>query len=123
MAGGRREGDSYDWIDNLGRTSPRSRTSELENLAVGQRVMTIFRLVAFEKDRHLTMTLGDDRPSSLLGRLAVSYVIEGRDGESPSRLLVKLAGPRVPSALLRWGDLLMMRKQLLTIKHLAETAA
>ena len=48
---------SYDWIDNGGRHSPRSLDPALEHLAVGQRVLTLFRLVEFEPDRHLTMVM------------------------------------------------------------------
>src|SRR5688500_981727 len=46
---------SYDWIDNFGRRSPRELTPGLDALEVGQRVMRIFRLVAFEPGRHLTL--------------------------------------------------------------------
>src|SRR5713101_8113421 len=48
---------SYDWIDNLGRRSPRTLTAGLEHLEVGQRVMTIFEVVSFERDRHLTVVM------------------------------------------------------------------
>src|SRR5213594_4371663 len=45
---------SYDWIDNFGRPSPRELLPGLDAVAVGQRVMTFFELVDFERDRHLT---------------------------------------------------------------------
>ncbi|HJW70978.1 MAG TPA: hypothetical protein VJ829_16630 [Candidatus Binatia bacterium] len=121
---------SYDWIDNLGRPSPRHLTPGLERLAVGQRVMTGFELIEFELDRHLTLVA---RPS--FGRvfgldgLAVSYVVLPR-GAGDSRLVVKLLvrhGPglvgSLVSWLLPWGDLVMMRKQLLNLKQLAEEHA
>jgi len=38
---------SYDWIDNFGRRSPRKLIPGLDNLAVGQTVMTIFELLDF----------------------------------------------------------------------------
>ena len=121
---------SYDWIDNLGRPSPRQLTPGLEQLAVGQRLMTGFELAEFEVDRHLTLVA---RPS--FGRvfgleaLAVSYVVLPRDAGC-SRLLVKVLVRHVPgligslaSWLLPWGDLVMMRKQLLNLKYLAEDHA
>jgi hypothetical protein len=116
---------SYDWIDNWGWQSPRTLIPGLEELAVGQRVMTIFDLVEFERDRHLTVRLRDAR--SLFGDVAGTYLVAPRT-DGPSRLMVKLLVryPRTPllgwlmARLLPWGDLVMMRKQLLTLKALAE---
>ena len=120
---------SYDWIDNLGRQSPRRLTPGLERLAVGQRVMTFFELVAFEPDRHLTLVGSAPGFGAIMGVLALSYVVVPRS-DSSSRLVVKILVryPRGPvgwamRGLLPWGDLVMMRKQLLTLKRLAEAAA
>jgi hypothetical protein len=52
---------SYDWIDNFGRQSPRQLIAGLENLKVGQSVMTIFQLVDFEPNRHVTLLLATER--------------------------------------------------------------
>ncbi len=125
---------SYDWIDNFGRTSPRTLTPRLDALAVGQRVMTIFRLVAFEKDKHLTLELATPASQTLFGQIALTYRVEpssrgtARGTARGTRLVVKMrvrqTGPRlvarVRTQLLAWGDLFMMRKQLLTLKELAE---
>lgn len=115
---------SYDWIDNLGRPSPSSLTPGLEQLAIGQTVMTMFTLAAFEPGQHLT--LQSKALQTVFGDLAVTYAVQSL-GEARSRLLVKLLVhyPRSPLGwlmrlLLPWGDLLMMRKQLLTLKRLAE---
>ena len=48
---------SYDWIDNGGHPSPRELIPGLDQLQVGQSVMTIFQLVDFEPNRHLTLRL------------------------------------------------------------------
>jgi hypothetical protein len=116
---------SYDWIDNLGRRSPRSLTPGLEQLELGQRVMTIFELVAFERDQHLTLRTERFAPG-LWPVVAVSYVLRPLDPRE-TRLLVKLAAELRPGpfgalarALLPWGDLVMMRRQLLNLKALAE---
>jgi hypothetical protein len=119
---------SYDWIDNLGRRSPRTLTPGLEQLEVGQRVMTIFELAEFEHERQLTIRLR--RARVLFGDVAGTYLlVPGERGGC--RLLVKLAmrhSRRLPAWRLRqaampWLDLVMMRKQLLTIKQLAEREA
>lgn len=118
---------SYDWINNLGRRSPRRLIPGLDELAVGQPVMG-FSLVEFEQDRHLTLCGSALGP--LFGAYAVTYLIVPSPGPR-CRLVVKLlmAYPRI--ALLRYpmrrlgplADLIMMRKQLLTLKCLAERQA
>ncbi len=118
---------SYDWIDNFGVRSPRQLTPGLENLAVGQTVMRIFNLVAFERDSHLTVRLKPHSPSTrIFGDVVVTYGIVPR-GDGSCRLLAKLrvGYPRGPIGwltriVLPPGDLVMMRRQLLTLKRLAE---
>lgn len=118
---------SYDWIDNGGRQSPQELTPGVELLEIGQDVMTIFTLTSFKPNEHLTIRL---KPApdvaSLFGDIAASYLIIPK-GESDCRLLVKLVVrySRTPSGrllrrLLPWGDLIMMRRQLLNLKRLAE---
>ena len=111
---------SYDWIDNGGRRSPRELRPGLDRLEVGQRVMSVFELVEFEHDHHLTMVLSRQRSKRMFGDIALSYVV------LPGRVVVKLR-IRQPSRLrahtLAWGDLIMMRKQLKTLKMLMERSA
>jgi hypothetical protein len=119
---------SYDWIDNWGRRSPQEVVPGAEDLEVGQRVMSIFQLVDFEPDRHLTMVLV--RARRAFGDVALSYVVVP-DGADRCRLVVKLLvnhpGPAALRPLVRWfgplGDLVMMRRQLLNLKGLAERDA
>lgn len=119
---------SYDWIDNLGRTSPRELTPGLEDLADGQRVMTIFRLVEHEPGRHITLVL--ERGRRLFGDLAMTYQVEAAPGGG-ARLVAKLVVrrprgqvmARLLAPLLPAGDLFMMKKQLRTLKALAERDA
>lgn len=114
---------SYDWIDNRGRRSPDRLTPGLEHLAVGQRVMRIFDLVAFERDHHLTLRL---REPGAFPPLAVSYVVIAAPAGT-CRLIAKLVVRRRPglrdrllSRLLPSLDWIMMRRQLLNLKALAE---
>jgi hypothetical protein len=119
---------SYDLLDNLGRRSPRELTPGVEDLEVGQRIMTIFHLASFEPERHLTI-LCDGIGRRLLGQVASSYVVAPTsDG---ARLVLKLvvipSGGRLLRRPYRWVmpsfDLFMMRKQFLTLKHLSEDTA
>jgi hypothetical protein len=96
---------SYDLIDNFGRRSPRELTPGVEQLEPGQRVMTIFRLHSFERDRHITLVRA--------GSIAVTY------HAANGRLLMRVITRR-PRPLLPYFDLVMARKQLLTLKELAE---
>jgi hypothetical protein len=90
--------------------------------------MTIFELVEFEPERHLTIRLR--RASVLFGEVAVTYLLLPI-ASGACQLLVKipmrhsrrLPGLRVRHAAMPWLDLVMMRKQLLTIKLLAEGQA
>ena len=119
---------SYDWIDNGGRRSPRTLTPGLEALAVGQSVMRIFSLVEFARDRHLTLRIKHSAGAfSPFGDLAITYLIVPEDA-GRCRLLVKLV-VRYPRSFkgtlmrwgLPWGDLVMMRRQLLNLTRLAES--
>lgn len=117
---------SYDWIDNGGRQSPQQLTTGLERLEIGQDVMTIFTLTSFKENQHLTIRLTSRTAKSVFGDIAVSYLIVPGPGAT-CRLLVKLVAQysqtfrgRFMRRFLPWGDLVMMRKQLLNLKRLAE---
>jgi hypothetical protein len=116
---------SYDWIDNRGRRSPRHLVPGLEQLEIGQRFMTIFRLVSFQAGSWVTL----DSTTALFGRVACTYRVVPL-GDDRCRLVVKLvcAPPRGPfGRIMRYvlpsSDLVMMRKQLRTLKSLAERDA
>jgi hypothetical protein len=118
---------SYDWIDNGGKQSPRELVPGLDQLEIGQDMMTIFRLVSFARNRQITLrTRNDLRAAKVFGDIVLSYcIVELAPGSC--RLLVKLVVKyqptirgRLMNAFLPWGDLIMMRRQLLNLKQLAE---
>ncbi|HET9102553.1 MAG TPA: hypothetical protein VFN55_04310 [Solirubrobacteraceae bacterium] len=115
---------SYDWIDNRGRRSPDRLTPGLEELELGQPVARVFRLADFEPDRQLTLQLA--RSSVFVRGVAITYLIVPEQPDR-CRLVAKLriAYPatltgRLVRALLPAGDLVMMRRQLMTFRTLAE---
>jgi hypothetical protein len=121
---------SYDWIDNLGKRSPQQLTPGLDQPAVGQAVLRVFRIVSFARDEHLTVMLNSTsrrRPS-----YAMAYVVTPK-GPSASRVVVHIragAPPGLPRrarrillAMLAPVDLVMTRRQLRNLKALAERDA
>ena len=116
---------SYDLLDNRGRRSPQHLVPGVDQLEVGERVL-IFELASFAVDEHLTLRLRGHR---VFGDVGMSYMVVP-DGPDRSRLVVKVVtmpARGLPGALVRGllpaGDLVMMRRQLLNLKALAEATA
>lgn len=115
---------SYDWLDNFGRRSPRSLTAGADELAVGQRFL-VFRVDSFEPNGHIS-GLSTPGFSAVYGKLAASYTVRDHP-RGGSRIVVCLlvqanSGPaRLRRRALGVGDVLMSRKQLRTLKTLAES--
>ena len=110
---------SYDWIDNLGRRSPRS----LVDLP-GPKPGDSFTRAG---GKSLGRILSVDRPHQLTARIAgtvISYVLVAT-GTASTRLLMKIVAdlPRPLAPLLSVGDLVMARRQLLNWKRLAEAGS
>lgn len=107
---------SYDWIDNLGRRSPR-KLLPLPEPRVGDAFTTagrhdMGRIVSVESGLHLT--------GKILGAY-MSYLLVPEEHKT-TRLLLKVVGDvnRLVAPVLSVGDLVMARRQLLNLKALAE---
>ncbi len=117
---------SYDKLDNFGRRSPQELTPGLEELERGQRAAIIFRIADFEPGESLTIF----HRGRFFGEVACTYRAE-RVNEERSRIVVKLVWRAGRRGALAWperlllppGDLVMMRRQLLNLKQLAERSA
>jgi hypothetical protein len=109
---------SYDWIDNLGRRSPR----HLVNLPEPSAGDPFTRAAGVRMGRILSV-----EPSyQLTGRIGgavISYVLVPHDRAHSTRLLMKIVSdlPQPLAVLLSVGDLVMARRQLLNWKRLAES--
>ncbi|WP_167133126.1 hypothetical protein [Paramicrobacterium chengjingii] len=122
----RRAPYSYDWIDNFGKRSPRVPEPAMLELEIGQKVMTIFTLTAFDPGVSMTLRIDPGWSTRVFGAITVTYNIV-RVSESESVLRAILGMPRIPVLfggfgryMLAWGDLIMMRKQLRLLSVLAE---
>jgi len=107
---------SYDWIDNLGRRSPR-QLQDVAEPAVGApftRSMgrRMGRVLSVEPNRQLT---------ARLAHVVMTYWLEP-EGDT-TRLILKLVSDkgRLTAPLLSLGDLVMARRQLLNFARLAES--
>lgn len=105
---------SYDILDNLGRRSPRRRNPELVHLELGQRFMRLFALQSFTNGEQITLCAKG---------VAVTYTVQPEGAGSRLHARVLFGGPRLIARVLALGDLVMTRKQLLTLKSLAEHEA
>jgi len=76
--------------------------------------MTLFALQSFVADEQITL---------LAKGVAVTYAIRPEGAGARLHVRVLFGGPRPLARLLALGDLVMMRKQLLTLKSLAEREA
>jgi len=107
---------SYDWIDNLGRRSPRELAG-LPEPEAGDRFTTagglaVGRIVSVDPGKQLT--------GAIMGAF-VSYVVVPQERDV-TRLLFKVVmrTTRWAAVPLCIGDLIMARRQLLNLKQLAE---
>jgi hypothetical protein len=114
---------SYDVFDNGFRRSPRRLTSGAERLQVGDPFLSWFRIVDVETGRHVTIE--NDSEHGRPGSVSMTYSVVPA-GAARSRLVVKIdvgcftRWERLRMVPLAWGDWIMMRKQFLTLKALAE---
>jgi len=113
---------SYDLLDNRGRRSPRHLVEGLD-VAVGTVMMGIFTVTALVPHRVLELTLTDPGAIRAFGPLVCSYQTVPQLAGTTLRCDVFLTRSRglgrVRGYLLAWGDLVMMRKQLLTFAALS----
>ncbi|GID92271.1 polyketide cyclase [Amorphoplanes digitatis] len=107
---------SYDWIDNLGRRSPRQLVG-LPEPEIGEAFTSsggrkLGRIVSLDPGKQLTGTI--------MGAF-MSYVLLPQEHDT-TRLLLKVSMQtnRLAALALSVGDLVMARRQLLNLKQLAE---
>jgi hypothetical protein len=107
---------SYDWVDNLGRRSPRELVG-LPEPQVGERFSTAAGL---KLGRILSVDPGKQLTGTIMGAV-ISYVLVPQD-DGRTRLLFKgvMRTNRWIGLGVSVGDLVMARRQLLNLKRFAE---
>jgi len=107
---------SYDWIDNLGRRSPR----ELAGLREPRPGEPFTTAGGRELGRIVSVEVGNQLTATIMG-VFMSYVLVPEDNGT-TRLLLKVVGrtSRRIAPALTVGDLIMARRQLLNLKQLSE---
>jgi hypothetical protein len=106
---------SYDLVDNLGRRSPR----DLRDLPEPQVGDPFTRALGRDQGRVVAVVPGRELTATIMGA-HMSYAVLAR--ESDVRLVLKVVAraSRWLAPALSAGDLVMARKQLLTLRALAE---
>lgn len=112
---------SYDWIDNLGRRSPRLPDRTLHNY-VGASVMYIFT-ISEHGEHHVQAHMTSRLPRTIFGRVSIRYDVQDYGKVRALRytmwIPVRTILGRLRRYVLAWADLIMARKQLLTLAALA----
>ena len=114
---------SYDLLDNRGHRSPRELTPGADQLKAGDEFLVV-RIKDIEPGRQIS-GVASPEVERVFGPIALTYaVVPLADGNS--RIVVKIwFGTRgrlggLKRAALVFGDAIMMRKQLTTLRDLAE---
>ena len=114
---------SYGLIDNRGHRSPRQLTPGADHLEVGSEFL-IFEVTEVEPGRHIS-GVAPEKVAKVFGPISATYAVVPAE-EGGSRIVVKMwIGARgrlgrLKRAALALGDAIMMRKQLTTLRDLAE---
>lgn len=120
---------SYDLLDNTGRRSPRNRSPELTELAVGQQFvrifgrMYVFELVSFDAGGQITLRQRGFGRLTRGVQVSNTYAVASQGDGSRLRVRVLFTGPWLLGQTLALVNLVMMRKQLRVFKKLAEREA
>ncbi|MDQ2637546.1 MAG: hypothetical protein M3Y83_11785, partial [Actinomycetota bacterium] len=116
-------------LDNTGRRSPQTRSAELTELSIGQPFVRIFgrtyvfELAAFERDRHITLQSPRGSAMSRFANVSNTYAVSDVGKATRLHVRVLFEGRWLLGQTLALVNLLMMRKQLLVFKKLAERDA
>jgi len=120
---------SYDLLDNTGRRSPRTRSHELTDLAVGQPFVRIygrtyvFELASFATNEHITLKPRQGSAMNRFGTVVNTYSVQPQGDGTRLHVRVLFDGPWLLGQTLALINLVMMRKQLRVLKSLAERDA
>lgn len=123
---------SYDKLDNKGIQSPRMLIPGIDKIKIGDKMMTIFKVAHFVPNKEITVVM--DIPPKPYDKFyiptAITYQLHPNyDGiKNHTRLIVKYVAAwektifgLVGKVFIVFADFIMMRRQLLNFKKLAET--
>ena len=122
---------SYDKLDNKGNESPRHLIPGTEKLKVGDKMMTIFNVDHFIPGKEVTLVMDvPPKPYDIFYvPTAITYrILPARDGsKNHCRVVVKYSAQwkntllgNAEKLFIIFADFIMMRRQLLNFKQLAE---
>jgi len=122
---------SYDKLDNKGKQSPQKLSQGIEKIKIGDKMMTIFRVIDFIPNKEVTIVM--DIPPKPYDKFyvptAITYHLAPNcDGiRNHTRLIVKYVASWnntllgvIEKIFIVFADFIMMRRQLLNFKKLAE---